>query len=87
MMHAHNEYIQTGFEMGLQTVALIAAYLVWFGVMVWRRTLRSAPCALRIVASGMAALAVSCLGWHTFHIAPLALLGAAWLGMARKELG
>jgi hypothetical protein len=33
----------------------------------------------------MTALVVSCLGWHTFHIAPLALVGVAWIGLWERE--
>jgi len=85
MRHAHNEYLQTGFEMGLQGMLLIVVYPVWIGVVAWRKRKRLTYTA-RIVVSGIAALAVSCIGWHTFHIAPLAVLGAAWLGMAHGEM-
>lgn len=85
MQQAHNEYVQAGFEMGLQGMALILAYPAWVGIMAWRKRKRLTHTA-RIVVSGIAGLAVSCFGWHTFHIAPLAVLGAAWLGMARKEV-
>ena len=85
MQQAHNEYVQTGFEMGVQGMAVILAYPVWVGITAWRKRKRLAYTG-RIVVSGIAGLAVSCFGWHTFHIAPLAVLGAAWLGMARKEV-
>ena len=85
MMHAHNEYLQTGFEMGLQAMAVVMGYPVWIGVMAWRKRKRLADTG-RIAVAGIAALAVSCLGWHTFHIAPLAVLGSAWLGMGHRAL-
>lgn len=91
-LHAHNEYLQAGFEMGLHTVALIIAYL---GAFLWGalslrypkpfghgRSLQYLP----NWTAGMAGLAVASAGWHVFHIAPLALLGCAWLGIAHKEV-
>lgn len=82
-MQAHNEYLQVGFEMGLQAVALILTYLGWFFVCAWRRR-RLMSDHDRIIVAGVAALAVGCMGWHVFHIAPLALIGVAWLGMAQN---
>lgn len=82
-VQAHNEYLQVGFEMGLQAIVLLAAYLVFLSWRTWRRwhALAGLPA---IILAGMAAVAVSCLGWHTFHIAPLALVGMAWIGMAEQ---
>ena len=85
MLHAHNEYLQVGFEMGVQGMLLVAIYPLWVGLSAWRKRRRLTEYG-RISAAGITALAVSCMGWHTFHIAPLAVLGAAWLGMARKEV-
>jgi O-antigen ligase len=84
VMHAHNEYLQIGFEMGLQGMVLVCLYPLWVGATAWRKRRRLTE-AGRISAAGITALAVSCMGWHAFHIAPLAVLGAAWLGMAQRE--
>jgi O-antigen ligase len=84
--NAHNEYLQAGFEIGLQAVALIVAYLIcllWAALRM-RKTITDNQ---RLALSGMTVLFVSCLGWNTFHIAPLALAGCAWLGVAHKEIG
>ncbi len=85
MRHTHNEYLQVGFEMGIQGMLLIIAYPIWIGITAWRKRNRLTE-AGRIAVSGIAALAVSCLGWHTFHIAPLAVLGSAWMGMGHRAL-
>lgn len=77
---AHNEYLQTGFEMGIPAMALVAIYPVWVGIAAWRRR-KMLLHEARLAACGIAATAISCMGWHTFHIAPLALVGCAWLGM------
>lgn len=82
-MQAHNEYLQVGFEMGLHTLCLILIYLGWFFVCAWRRR-RSLSDHDRIIVAGMAAVAVGSMGWHVFHVAPLALIGAAWLGLAQN---
>jgi len=83
--NAHNEYLQAGFEIGLQATALIVIYLfslLWAATRL-RKTITENQ---RLALSGMAVLSVSCLGWNTFHIAPLALAGCAWLGVAHKQL-
>lgn len=79
-MQAHNEYVQAAFEMGMQTLALILAYLTVFARAVWRGRIRPD------VAAGVTILAVSCFGFFTFHVAPTALLGVAWLGMIEGRL-
>lgn len=78
--HAHNEYLQLGFEMGLQAMALVLAYLLWTAVCSWRETARMNHADI-LALSGIAAAAVGAAGFYTFHIAPTALLGCAWLGM------
>jgi len=83
--HAHNEYLQTGFEMGVPAMILIAAYPVWVVIAAWQRR-KTLSREGRLAAAGIAALAVSCMGWHVFHIPPLALAGCAWLGIGRKEI-
>jgi hypothetical protein len=83
-VQAHNEYLQTGFEMGLQATALLLAYVAAFGAWLWGMRKRMTEDRRRI-AAGMTALVVSCLGWHTFHIAPLALVGVAWIGLWERE--
>ena len=78
MKQAHNEYAQTGFELGSQAVLLIGLFLLSAAITI---------CAGNVsphAAGGLVALAVSCFGWHVFHIAPLALLGCAWLGIWMK---
>jgi len=77
---AHNEYVQAAFEMGWAAAGLIAGFLIWAAWLILRGAV-SPP-----VAGGVTALAVSCLGWHTFHIAPLALIGCAWLGLMLKTI-
>lgn len=75
---AHNEYVQAAFELGLQTLALIIAFLVW----AIRKTATADGSPLTAQsAAGIAAVAVSCFGVFTFHVGPTALLGIAWLGM------
>lgn len=77
---AHNEYLQTGYEFGAPGMLLIAAFL---GAFLWRTVKHRTgmmPLDARI-AAGMTAVAVSCFGWMTFHIAPLALVSVAWISM------
>jgi len=87
-MQAHNEYVQTAFELGIQTLALVVAFLltaigrirkgagVDLNLSPWK------PCPLSAqIAAGLAILVVSCAGVFIFHVAPTALLGVAWLGM------
>jgi hypothetical protein len=76
-MQAHNEYVQAAFELGIQTLALIIAYLLTVSGKIYAAKTGATP----IPAAGLVALAVSCGGFFTFHVAPTALLGAAWLGM------
>lgn len=83
-MHAHNEYLQVGFEMGVQTMALIVAYLTAIAARLWRGR-KTLTLTEKQIAAGMAATATACAGWHVFHIAPLALLGCAWMGMIRNN--
>lgn len=82
---AHNEYLQALFELGLPGLALIGAFLALqirrFWIIARSRGLTADE---RRCAAGLAAVAVSCAGWHTFHIAPLALAGCAWLGQAQN---
>lgn len=74
-LHAHNEYVQAAFELGWQTLALIAAFVSVMALKICRRI------APGHAAAGMAVLAVSCFGFFPLHIAPTALLGSAWLGL------
>jgi hypothetical protein len=76
---AHNEYVQAAFELGVQTLLLIAGFLLVIG---W--TILSKPVSPQ-AAAGITAVAVACFGWHLFHIAPTALLGVVWLGIWEKE--
>jgi len=85
-LQAHNEYLQAGFEMGIQGIVLILGFFVSFTVTAMR--LRGAlSLEARQAGAGIAALAVSCLGWFTLHIAPLALVSMAWLGIWEAEKG
>jgi O-antigen ligase len=79
---AHNEYLQALFEMGVQTLLFLTVFLVSLGHSITRCTGRTEN-GVRI-AAGLAATALSCVGWFTFHEAPLALVGCAWLGMAEN---
>jgi O-antigen ligase len=76
---AHNEYVQAAFEMGVQMALLMVLFA---GCVIWAILTRQAPAH---VSAGMAALMVACMGWHVFHIAPLALLGCAWLGLWERR--
>lgn len=82
---AHNEYLQAGFEIGLQAVALVAIYLMCLSRAAWKLRKRMTE-NQRLAITGMTVLCVSCIGWYTFHIAPLALIGCVWLGVAHKQL-
>lgn len=78
--HAHNEYLETGVDMGLQATALVLSFLAWITVSAWRR--RDSLSHNEVIAlSGIAATAVGAAGFHIFHIAPTALVGCAWIGM------
>lgn len=48
-IHGHNEYLQLGFEMGLQALALVIAYLGWIAAYIFRnrRRLTGLPVAGR----------------------------------------
>jgi len=76
-LQAHNEYVQAAFELGVQTLALIIAFLLTTVGKFRAATTETSP----RMAAGLAALAVSCCGFFTMHVAPTALLGVAWLGM------
>jgi len=74
-LNAHNDYVDTVFELGTQGLAVVIAFLIFVCVMVWEG--RVGPCSF----SGIAALAVACMGWSVFRHPLLALIGAAWIGM------
>ena len=76
---AHNEYVQAAFELGLQALVLIMGFLIFVAVSIWRGAVSPS------VAAGMTILAVGCFGFFTFHVAPTALLGVAWIGMWEKD--
>jgi hypothetical protein len=77
-LEAHNEYVQAAFELGIQMVVLMVLFAI--GTILTRQV----PA---YIAAGMAALMVACAGWHVFHVAPLALLGCAWLGLWERKVG
>lgn len=82
--HAHNDYLEIGFELGLHTLALLMAYLAW----IFKHGAKSREQGAAF--PGIAAAAVGAAGFHIFHIAPTALVGCAWLGMwhgQRKAVG
>jgi len=81
--HAHNEYLQAAFEVGLAALLLILTYLASFFRRSWRQR-KYLSGNERAVVAGVAALAVACCGFHPLHIAPVALIGCAWLGLAQK---
>jgi O-antigen ligase len=83
--YAHNEFLQVLFEMGVQGCLLLAAYVAWFGAWFVRRTRAGATDGEIVAGAGMVAVLVSCVGWFTFHEAPLALVGVAWIGMWERE--
>ena len=78
---AHNEYVQASFELGVQMALLMVLFA---GFVTWTILTRQPPAH---AAAGMAALMVACIGWHVFHVAPLALLGCAWLGQWERRSG
>jgi O-antigen ligase len=78
-LEAHNEYVQAAFELGLQMAFLMVLFA---GFVTWAILTRQVPAH---AAAGVAALMVACMGWHVFHIAPLALLGCAWLGQWERR--
>ncbi len=80
---AHNEYLQAGFEMGVFAMVLIFAYLISGFYKVWKKRDHLTQNHCQAVA-GFTILALSCAGFHVFHIPPLALLGAAWLGQFER---
>lgn len=77
--HAHNEYLQTGFEMGMPAAALLIVFVGYIFSRAWLRR-ESLTADDAIALSGFAATAVAAAGFHIFHIAPTALLGCAWIG-------
>lgn len=79
-LEAHNEYVQAAFELGVQMAVLMVLFAAFVA---WMIITRQAPA---YAAAGMAALMVACAGWHVFHVAPLALLGCAWLGLWERRL-
>jgi len=83
---AHNEYLQAGFELGLPAMGFIFAFVAHLAMTAWRRrkTIGRAEAA---AIAGLSAAAVSSAGWFTFHVAPLALMGLAWLGIRESALG
>jgi hypothetical protein len=80
---AHNEYLQAGFEMGIFAMFLIFVYLFSGFYKVRKKRDHLTPNHCRAVA-GFAILAISCAGFHVFHIPPLALLAAAWIGQFER---
>jgi hypothetical protein len=76
---AHNEYIQTPFEMGVQSLALILAFLATVFIVIYRKAVHP------LEAMGMTALIVSCFGFFCMHVPPTALLGCAWLGLWHRN--
>ena len=75
--HAHNEYLEVGFDLGLQATALVLTFLAWI---VWQGA-RSREQGTVSALPGIAAAAVGAAGFHIFHIAPTALVGCAWMGI------
>ncbi len=79
-LNAHNDYLQTGFELGLQELAVVIGFLIYAAVLAVMGKAGAYP------AAGVAALAVASLGWSVFRNPLLALIGAAWLGMWERSL-
>ena len=73
-LHAHNEYLQVGFEMGGLAMALLFAWLLHKYYRAWTRR-KTMPVERRIILAGLAATATAAFGFHIFHIAPTALIG------------
>jgi hypothetical protein len=72
---AHSEWIQLACEMGLVGVALLAGWL-WT-----HRTMFAHP----VLGPSLAALAVSCASFFTFHVVATALVGVVLIGLAMAD--
>jgi hypothetical protein len=83
--HAHNEFLETGFELGIPAMLLVLSYLAFPAIVAWALMRAGHLSATdRMVLSGMAATATAAAGFYIFHIAPVALAGCAWIGLARR---
>lgn len=81
VLHAHSEYLQAGFEIGIPAMLMLLLFpfvKIDMGWM-WRESLAESE---KIALAGLAATAVAAAGFHTFHVAPTALLGCVWIGRA-----
>lgn len=88
--YAHNEFLQAGFELGMQGLALAIIWVGWIGIGLFRKsefgTRNAEDAAARIRAGiGIIALAIASLGWFPLHVAPLALVGMAWMGVWERR--
>jgi O-antigen ligase len=82
VVHAHNEYVEVGLELGLPGVALMVLFLVWWGVAVWRawRTAEARPFP-RAAAVASATVLVHSLVDFPLRTAAIAACFAMCLGL------
>lgn len=78
MAHAHNEYVQGIFEMGIG----FAILMIGFAVSIFRRYQFEAV----LPAAAVLILAVDSFVFFPFHIALLAMIGITWLAMLESSL-
>lgn len=99
--YAHNEFLQAGFELGMQGMILALAWVIWVGfetvnhraeTQIYRASevraaepQRSATDTKLLAGIGIMALAIASLGWFPLHVAPLALTGMAWIGIWERR--
>ncbi len=82
--HAHNEFIELGFEHGLAGLGLVLGGLASALRSLWQK--RGDPEAV-FLAGLLATGIVSCMGNFSLHLAPLAVVILAGLGLAERVGG
>jgi O-antigen ligase len=80
--YAHNEYVQAAFELGLAGLSIVLGFLVSIFRRAWRRRNDR---EVVVLAGVIAALAVSCVGNFSMHLAPLAMIGLYAMGLMETK--
>lgn len=78
MSHAHNEYLQMFYELGVGFLAILSGYLVSIA----RRIRRQAA----ISVTALVVILVNCLVNFPFHVATTAMIAVTWLGILELQL-